>query len=107
MSLVLSFDCFYQLNVELHLEEYDNDFRKLLHLFDNQLPFKDLSNLGSKEISECIHTATKGIMRNIKDLIREASKISIYLDLNHISQNCFAEAFDKILCNTGENVFNS
>lgn len=92
-------------HVEINTLEYDIEFRKLLHIFDNQLPFKNLSNLGTKKLSKCIHTATKGVMRTVKDLLLEASNISLYLSLDYIPLNAFAEAFDKILCNTGDNVF--
>lgn len=90
---------------ELSPFEYDISFRKFLHLYDNQLPFKNLSNLGSTELSKKIHIATSGIMRNIKDLVLEASNISLQLNLNQISVSALAEAFDRVLYDTGENVF--
>lgn len=85
--------------------EYNISFRQFLHVYDKQLPFKNLSNLGSMELSKKIHTATNGIMRNIKDLILEASNISLQLNLNRISLSALSEAFDRVLLNTGENVF--
>ena len=86
--------------------EYNLSFRQFLHVFDNHLPFKNLSNLGSQELSRRIHTATKGIMRNIKDLIYEASKISLKLNMNQISLSAFAEASFRLFP-TEENVFKS
>lgn len=84
---------------------YDLEFRQFLHVYDTQLPFKNLSNLGSQELSKRIYTATKGIMRNIHDLINEATKISLLLNLNQIPISVFAAAFDRVLLDSGENTF--
>lgn len=84
---------------------YDLEFRQFLHVYDTQLPFKNLSNLGSQELSKRIYIATRGIMRNIHDLIIEATKISLNLNLNQIPLSVLAEAFDNILLNSGENTF--
>lgn len=76
---------------------YDDTFRKFLYLFDLSLPLVELSGLADIEISKRIFLSTKGVMKNIRDLIIEGASIAISYSSNHITIPMFAKAHDKIL----------
>jgi len=84
----------------------DKSFRILLHCFDKSLPLKNLSNLENDEISKYILTATQGRLGYLKVLLKEALKIAIDENYNHITIPILSKSYEnklKHLC--GPNPF--
>jgi len=95
-----------QLYEELRCFEYNDEFRKILYLFDINLPFVELSQLAQKDISKRIHIATNGLMKHVRDLIIESAIIAINNQQKKITLPILAASFNKILYyNNDQNPF--
>lgn len=86
-----------QLYEELYPFDYDETFLKVLHFFDLSLPLKEMSQLAESDLSRRIYIATKGLMKNIRDLILEATILAINANYKRITMPILAESFNKIL----------
>ena len=82
---------------------YDELFRQVLFLFDISLPFEETSGLAEPDMSMRIYLATKGVMKNIRDLIYESGKIALENNYNRITMPILAAAFEKYLYFVQEN----
>ena len=76
---------------------YDDTFRKFLYLFDLSLPLKELSGFADTDMSMRLLIATKGLVKNIKDLIFESTSIALENKSSRISMPMLSKAFYKIL----------
>lgn len=86
-----------QLYEELSPFEYDDVFLKVLYLFDSNLPLKEMSQLAQSDMSRRIFLATRGLMKNIRDLIVEATILAINTNHDRITMPILAESFNKML----------
>ncbi|MCY0888828.1 MAG: TniB family NTP-binding protein [Alicyclobacillaceae bacterium] len=75
-----------------------SDFRKLLTMIDQQLPFLQMSKMSDDHLSQKIYEATGGLMRFIKFLIRDAAMLAILKNHSAIEIEDWAESFDRNTC---------
>lgn len=76
---------------------YDNTFRTFLYIFDLSLPLNEPSGFANLDLSKRIFIATKGLIKHIRDLIIESTKIALQNNANRISMPMLAQAYTKIL----------
>lgn len=92
-----------------HLEPFrvknKNDlvkYKTFLALLDESLPFKESSNLASKELMMRIYAFSKGNMRRIRKLINRASKYALEDSALRIEIHYFIKAAPKVSRNACE-----
>lgn len=89
-------------------------FRLFLKKLDEELPFSQYSNLSDPVLASKIHYVSEGVPRYIKDLLIEATKLSLKQGLDYINENSLHDAFHRLTRSNqryainpfGENRFN-
>lgn len=81
---------------------YDDIYRKFLYLYDLSLPLRDLSDFADPNTSKRLFIASKGLLKNIHDLILESTNIAIRNNSTRITMPMLATAYEKVLYNTLE-----
>jgi len=76
--------------------KYDEMYRKILIIYDQLLPFKELSGFADPDMSRRIYLGSKGLMKNIHDLITESSIIALQNDSSRITMPMLFKAYNKI-----------
>lgn len=73
------------------------DFRKFLQFIDSLLPFNARANLASKTVAFMFYCATNGVVHYVMDIIREAAVKGIEQEVEAISLDLLADAYDETL----------
>lgn len=71
-------------------------FRMFLKKLDEELPFSEYSNLSDPVLASKIHYVSEGVPRYIKDLLIEATKLSLKQGLDYINENSLHDAFHRL-----------
>lgn len=72
------------------------EFRHILNLIDERLPFSKRSGLGNLQISTTIHNITHGVLGYVMPLIRESAEIAINEERPHLSANDLNTAYNRL-----------
>ncbi|GFN33852.1 TniB family NTP-binding protein [Paenibacillus xylaniclasticus] len=71
-------------------------FRMFLKKLDEELPLSEYSNLSDPVLASKIHYVTEGVPRYIKDLLIEATKLSLKRGLDYINEDSLHDAFHRL-----------
>jgi Cdc6-like AAA superfamily ATPase len=77
-------------------KEQQKKYRTFLKSLDEELPFAKPSNLSDPIIASKIHYVTEGVPRYIKDLLIEATKLSLKRGLDAIDEDALHDAFHRL-----------
>lgn len=75
------------------------DFRRILHVIDQSLPF-DWSDLETEEMASRFFLASDGVLRQVMRLVRTAALQAIEEDASTLSLEGFAKAFEYAIANS-------
>ncbi|MEK4479974.1 TniB family NTP-binding protein [Paenibacillus sp. FSL R5-0876] len=71
-------------------------FRIFLKTLDEGLPFSEISNLSDPSLASKMHYVTEGVPRYVKDILIEATKLSLKRGLDQINEDSLHDAFHRI-----------
>jgi GTPase SAR1 family protein len=77
--------------------EEQKDFRNLLKLIDDELPFNKRAKLAGKTMAYRFYCATNGVISYVMDIVRIAALSAIEQSLETIDLDLLADAYDRSL----------
>lgn len=76
--------------------KYDEVYRKILILYDQLLPFESLSGFMDPDMSRRVYLASKGLIKNIHDLIKESAIDALKNNSSRITMPMLFNAYTKL-----------
>ena len=76
-----------------------DEVRKILFFYDQLLPFSDLSGFADPDMSRRIYLASKGLMKNIHDIITESAVNALQSNSSRITMPMLYNAYNKLFYN--------
>jgi hypothetical protein len=87
-------------------KESQEEFRNLLNMLDQAMPFPESSNLASKEMSFRFFCASHGLLRPIMVVLRSAVETALITNKRRLSLEQLSNAFDEEINRSSLNIVN-